>query len=125
MIEASERESQLAQLKNLNGADKAGGYHLADKGMTQHNENETILSTSLNYIKNKTGEILLFKTGRQPAHTEMQANEPILPLDFQKNQIENTSHHLSGTEETDRAGTLFDGVASSEMQPDSEAATFY
>ena len=64
MIEASERENQLAQLKNLNGADKGIGFHLADKGMTQNNENEIIQSTSLNYIKNKTGEILLFKTGR-------------------------------------------------------------
>ena len=71
MIEASERENQLAQLKNLNGADKSTGFHLIDKGMTQNFENETIMSTSLNYIKNKTGEILLFKTGRQPAHTEM------------------------------------------------------
>ena len=80
---------------------------------------------SLNYIKNKTGEILLFKTGRQPAHTEMQANEPLLPLDFQKNLVENTSHHLSGTEETDKGGTLFDGIASSDMQPNSEATTLY
>ena len=80
---------------------------------------------SLNYIKNKTGEILLFKTGRQPAHTEMQANEPLLPLDFQKNIAENTSHHLSGTGETDKEGTLFDGINSSDMQPNSEANSLY
>ena len=33
MVEAAEREHQLAQLKTLNGADKSGGYHQADKGM--------------------------------------------------------------------------------------------
>ena len=65
MIEAAERENQLAQLKNLNGADKSGGYLMPDKSIgVQQFESETILSTSLNSIKNKTGEILLFKSGR-------------------------------------------------------------
>ena len=54
----------------------------------------------------------------------MQPNE-ILPLDFSKNQVEINSQHLNNTEETEKAGTLFDGVASSEMQPDSDVATFY
>ena len=40
------------------------GHSLQDKGMYQHGENETIMSTSLSFIKNKTGEILLFKSGR-------------------------------------------------------------
>ena len=54
-----------------------------DKQAGSKEETESLfMSMSLNYIKNKTGEILLFKTGRQPAHTEMQANEPLLPLDF-------------------------------------------
>ena len=87
-----------------------------DKQLGAKEETESLyISMSLNYIKNKTGEILLFKTGRQPAHTEMQANEPLLPLDFQKHVVDNTSHHLSGTEETDKGGTLFDGIASSDM----------
>ena len=43
-----------------------------DKQSGAKEETESLfMSMSLNYIKNKTGEILLFKTGRQPAHTEM------------------------------------------------------
>jgi hypothetical protein len=30
-----------------------------------------IYSTSTFFIRNKTGEVLLFKAGRQPAYTEM------------------------------------------------------
>ena len=40
-----------------------------------------MMSHSTNFIKNKTGEILLFKAGKQPAFTEMPTNET-LPLDF-------------------------------------------
>ena len=39
--------------------------------------------------------------------------------------VDNTSHHLSGTEETDKGGTLFDGIASSDMQPNSESDVNY
>ena len=48
----------------------------------------------------------------------------MLPLDFTKNQTEVVSQHLSGGDVTN-TGTLFDGVASSDMQPSSEAGTIY
>ena len=51
----------------------------------------------------------------------MQANET-LPLDFQRNQAMG-NNLMSGTEESGSKLGLFDGVASSEMQPDSDVVT--
>jgi len=48
-------------------------------------DNDIFFSPSSFFIKNKTGELLLFKAGRQPAFTEMKPSET-LPLDFQKHQ---------------------------------------
>jgi hypothetical protein len=117
VVEQAEKESLYAQIKQSVGASQAQDRQQSD----YTNENEIYLSTATNFIKNKTGEILLFKAGRQPAFTEMQANET-LPLDFQRNQgLTGTGNFLSGTEESGSKMGLFDGVASSEMQPDSDA----
>lgn len=74
----------MASLRNLNGESKMSAAQQAQynpKSFFSNKEAVALQSTSLNFIKNKTGEILLFKSGRQPAFTEMQANET-LPLDF-------------------------------------------
>lgn len=64
----------------------------------------------------------MFKSGRQPAFTEMQANET-LPLDFARNHNNTTTNvNLLSAEDNGSKG-LFDGVASSEMQPDSDVVT--
>lgn len=95
-----------------------GGVH--NQSATFMGQDSFMQSNSLNYIKNKTGEMLLFKPGRQPAFTEMQANET-LPLDFQKSNLMGVAsgQNLLSAEDNTSKG-LFDGVASSEMQPDSE-----
>jgi hypothetical protein len=47
-----------------------------------HNTGQAIFfSPSSYFIKNKTGELLMFMAGKKPAFTELQPNE-ILPLDF-------------------------------------------
>ena len=49
----------------MGGTDKTPNFVPKDKGMGDNQDNESLfMSMSLNYIKNKTGEILLFKTGR-------------------------------------------------------------
>jgi len=40
-----------------------------------------LFSPSSFFIKNKTGELLMFMAGKKPAFTELQPNE-VLPLDF-------------------------------------------
>lgn len=88
IIEQTERENLIASLRNLNG-DKQASTALQQQAAARdqstsygmQRESTTLQSNALNFIKNKTGEILLFKAGRQPAFTEMQANET-LPLDF-------------------------------------------
>ena len=54
----------------------------------------------------------------------MQANET-LPLDFQRNQAIAANNMLSGNEDSDSKLGFFDGVASSELQPDSDVMTQY
>ncbi len=49
--------------------------------------NFVIFSPSSYFIKNKTGELLMFMAGKKPAFTELQPNE-MLPLDFQKHQLD-------------------------------------
>jgi hypothetical protein len=43
--------------------------------------NTVFFSPSSYFIKNKTGELLMFMAGKKPAFTELQPNE-VLPLDF-------------------------------------------
>ena len=79
IIDKSEKESVLASLKSQDKwatADDEGRD--ADARARHH---ELFFSPSSYFIKNKTGEILLFKAGREPAFTEMQPNET-LPLVF-------------------------------------------
>jgi len=78
---------------------------------------QLIYSTSSFFIRNKTGEALLFKAGKQPAFTEMQNNET-LPLDFNSSPLPEAHENLLA-DETGSKG-FFDGVASSDMQPSSD-----
>lgn len=73
------------------------------------------------YIKNKTGELLMFMAGKKPAFTEMQPNE-ILPLDFNKvafEEYEQAAEDLDNTDGSNRG--LFEGVPSTDLQPNSDA----
>ena len=121
MVEQTEREILLASLRATNGDRHGPAGQMQSHHQAAGNFDSSFLqSNSLNFIKNKTGEILLFKPGRQPAFTEMQANET-LPLDFQKTNLMGVAsgQNLLSAEDNTSKG-LFDGVASSEMQPDSD-----
>ncbi len=78
-------------------------------------------NASTYFIKNKTGELLMFMAGKKPAFTEMQPNE-ILPLDFAKHQFEEytqTAEELDNTDGSNKG--LFEGVPSTDLQPNSDA----
>ena len=82
IIEQTERENLLESLKDISTEKQR--LEVQQQLRSADSLRDTAMqSNSINFIKNKTGELLLFKAGRQPAFTEMQANE-IRPLDFQK-----------------------------------------
>ena len=78
-------------------------------------------NASTYFIKNKTGELLMFMAGKKPAFTEMQPNE-ILPLDFAKHTFEEYGHTAEDLDNTDGSNRcLFEGVPSTDLQPNSDA----
>ena len=120
VLDKSEKESVLASLKSQD-KHRDEARHDADARARQHQE--LFFSPSSYFIKNKTGEILLFKAGREPAFTEMQPNET-LPLVFQKEQASDVgpvSKLLSGSEDNlDTFGGSkggFTGPPSSDVVP--------
>ncbi len=66
----------------------------------------------------------MFMAGKKPAFTELQPNE-ILPLDFQKTLIDDQSERLAAVDDLDNTLSsnreLFEGVPSSQIQPNSDA----
>lgn len=62
---------------------------------------------------------MLFKAGRQPAFTELQANDT-MPLEFLKHE-EEVSQRFAEFESGEESGKFFEGVPSSDMQPNSDA----
>jgi hypothetical protein len=68
-------------------------------------------SPSSYFIKNKTGELLMFMASKKPAFTELQPNET-LPLDFNKvgfdEQVQNMNADLDKSLSSNQE--LFEGI---------------
>jgi len=97
------------------GSSKAGA-----KDLFENEKQAVFFNASTYFIKNKTGELLMFMAGKKPAFTEMQPNE-ILPLDFAKHTFE---EYEPVAEDLDDGSNkcLFEGVPSStDLQPNSDA----
>ena len=77
-----------------------------------------IFSPSAFFIKNKTGEMLMFMAGKKPAFTELQQNE-ILPLDFARPESR-CEHETEAFEIDGSSKEIFEGVPSSDLQPNSD-----
>lgn len=111
-----QRQTDLAQKETI----MLGSSKTATKDPFDSDKQAVFFNASTYFIKNKTGELLMFMAGKKPAFTEMQPNE-ILPLDFAKHTFEEYEQIAEDLDDGSNK-CLFEGVPSStDLQPNSDA----